>query len=349
MTIKHVVFSGGGSGGHVMPALTLIDKLLKRGIAVSYIGSRRGIERKLVAEFHLPYYPIATGKLRRYFSLQNLVDPFKIIWGVFQALALLMPLKRKNTLVFSTGGFVSVPVVLAARVLGFKVFIHEQTARVGLANKIASKLAHKVFISFESSRKFFPAHKVIYSGYPLRDECFDSALKHSMVNGVDLNQLKKPLLFITGGGNGSALLNDAVKKQIVALKQRYFIIHQVGSQFVQEYSKFNDENYLAVDFIGAGMIDLYKKSELIVSRAGAGTVCELMALGKPSIFVPLKIAQHNEQWHNAKEAQAKIGSLVISEDDFKNTELNQIEIPAKRHQPSTSNAVQIILEAIKNV
>lgn len=347
--IKHVVFCGGGSGGHVMPALTIIEKLQRHNVAVSYIGSKNGIEAKLVRERHLPYYSIATGKLRRYFSLQNFIDPLKIIWGMLQAFAMLLPLKRKNTLVFSTGGFVSVPVVVAARVLGFKVFVHEQTARVGLANKIAAKFAHKVFISFESSKKYFPASKVEYSGYPVRDECFDAKLIHTNVNGVDLTKLTKPLMFITGGGNGSLLLNEAVKKELKELKERYFVFHQVGSQFVKEYSVYNDENYLAVDFIGTGMIDLYKKATVIVSRAGAGTVCELIALGKPSVFVPLKIAQHNEQYHNAMEANHKVGSLVISEDDFKNFKLSTINLPDNKISSEKTNATELIVKAIRNV
>ena len=332
-----------------MPALTLISKLQRRGIAVSYGGSKDGIERKLVRDAHLPYYAIATGKLRRYFSVQNFIDPFKIVYGVMQAFALLLPLKRKHTLVFSTGGFVSVPVVVAARVLGFKVFIHEQTARVGLANKIAGKFAHKIFISFESSRQFFPANKVIYSGYPLRDECFTSKLTHTVVNGVDLEKLAKPLMFITGGGNGSLLLNQAVKKELDQLKSKYFVFHQVGSQFLKEYSVYNDENYLAVDFIGSGMIDLYKKAEVVISRAGAGTVCELMALGKPSVFVPLKIAQHNEQFHNAMEAKEKIGSLVVTEDEFKTFSLANIKLEKAKSIDTKNKAVDVIIEAIRNV
>lgn len=347
--IKHIIFTGGGSGGHVMPALTLIEKLQKRGIAISYIGSKNGIERKLVTAAQLPYYTIATGKLRRYFSLQNFIDPLKIIFGIMQAFALLIPLKRRHTLVFSTGGFVSVPVVLAARVLGFKVFIHEQTARVGLANKIAGKLAHKVFISFESSRQYFPTNKVIYSGYPVRDECLKPELVHTKVNGVDLSQLKKPLFFITGGGNGSFLLNEAVKKEMKELKDKYFVFHQVGSQFLKEYEQFNDENYLAVDFISVGMIDLYKKADVIVSRAGAGTVCELMALGKPSVFVPLKIAQHNEQFHNAKEAEDKIGAKVISEDEFKSVRLSDLTKLTANNGSHASQAIDIIVQEVSRV
>lgn len=347
--IKHIVFSGGGSGGHVIPALTLINEIQKNGISVSYIGSKNGIERNLVQESHIPYYPIATGKLRRYFSLQNFIDPLKIIFGFLQAICKLLPLKCKHTLIFSTGGFVSVPVVAAARVLGFKVFIHEQTSRVGLANKIAGKFAHKIFISFESSKSFFPSSKVILSGYPVRAECFTSELQHKLVAGVDLESLKKPLIFITGGGNGSLLLNEAVKQELSQLKNKYFIFHQVGSNFIKEYEAFEDEDYKAVAFISDGMIDLFKKAEVIISRAGAGTVCELIALGKASVFVPLKIAQFNEQWHNAQEAKDRVGSIIISEDDFKDTKLMQLNPEQTNISPIKNTATKIILEAIKNV
>ncbi len=333
----------------MVPALTLIKEISKHGISVSYIGSSHGIERKLVGEHHLPYYPIATGKLRRYFSVQNFIDPFKIVWGFLQALCLLIPLKRKSTLIFSTGGFVSVPVVAAARVLGFKVFIHEQTSRVGLANRIAGKLAHKIFISFESSKQFFATTKVVLSGYPVRSECFNSKLTHSFVSGIDLGKIDKPVMFITGGGNGSLLLNQAVKDELSELSQKYFIIHQVGSSFIEEYKKFESETYKPMAFIGEGMIDLFKKADLVVSRAGAGTVCELIALGKTSVFIPLKIAQFNEQWHNAMEAKDKLGSIVISEDDFKSTKLSSLQITQPNIANIKTNATKTIVEAIKNV
>ncbi|PIP90453.1 MAG: UDP-N-acetylglucosamine--N-acetylmuramyl-(pentapeptide) pyrophosphoryl-undecaprenol N-acetylglucosamine transferase [Bdellovibrionales bacterium CG12_big_fil_rev_8_21_14_0_65_38_15] len=347
--IKHIVFSGGGSGGHVVPAITLIKKLQSQGFAISYIGSKQGIEKKLIQEQLIPYYEIATGKLRRYFSIQNFIDPFKIVFGVLQAFCLLFPLNRKQTLVFSTGGFVSVPVVVAARFLGFKVFIHEQTSRVGLANKIAGKFATKVFVSFEASKKFFKADKVDLSGYPVRDECFDSVIRSKMISKINLEDIKKPILFVTGGGNGSLLLNEAVLKEMKELKEKYFIFHQVGAQFVKDFEKHNDENYQSFGFLTDGMIDLYKSADLIISRAGAGTVCELIALGKASVFVPLKIAQFNEQWHNACEARDKLGSLLFTEDEFKNIKISELAIKKANVKSLNSNASKTIVEAIRNV
>lgn len=349
MKIKHVVFSGGGSGGHVVPAITLIKKLQAQGFAISYIGSKQGIEKKLIQEQLIPYYEIATGKLRRYFSFQNFIDPFKIVFGVMQAFCLLLPLNRKSTLIFSTGGFISVPVVVAARVLGFKVFIHEQTSRVGLANKIAGKFASKVFVSFEASKKFFNKDKVVLSGYPVRDECFDEQIRSKQIAGIKLDEIKKPILFVTGGGNGSMLLNESVKKEIQELKDKYFVFHQVGAQFVKDFEAYNDEDYRCFGFLTDGMIDLYKSAELVISRAGAGTVCELIALGKTSVYVPLKIAQFNEQWHNACEAKERLGSILFTEDEFKDVFISKLSVKKSNIKSLNTNASKIIIEAIKNV
>ena len=349
MKINHVIFSGGGSGGHVIPAITLIKKLQSQGFSISYIGSKNGIEKKLISELHLPYYAIATGKLRRYFSVQNFIDPFKIIFGMIQAFSMLLPLKKDQTLVFSTGGFVSVPVVVAARLLGFKVFIHEQTSRVGLANKIAGKFASKVFVSFEASKQFFESSKVMLSGYPVRDECYDAKIRVKVIAGVSIADIKKPILFVTGGGNGSLLLNEAVSKEIVELKRKYFVFHQVGAQFVKDFEKFNDDDYRSFGFLGEGMIDLYKSASLVISRAGAGTVCELIALGKPSVFVPLKIAQFNEQWHNACEARDKLGSKIFTEDEFKQVSLMELAVQDSNISTLKNDATNNIVEAIRNV
>ena len=313
--MRKIVFTGGGSGGHVMPAVTLIKKLKENPKwEISYIGGRNGIERSLISEYEIPYHPIFTGKLRRYFSFENFVDIFKVFIGFIQSFIkfLVMP---SNTLVFATGGFVCVPVVIAAKLTGKRVFIHEQTSRVGLANKICSKFADTIFVSFEESIAFFPEGRTKLSGYPLRDECYDLTIRHDNFNGFLLKK-DKPLLFLTGGGNGSLLLNNLIKKDLTSLLEKYRIIHQVGKAFIDEYKINNSDDYLAVAFVGSEMIDLMKSADLIISRSGAGTVCELIALKKKSIYIPLKMAQKNEQFHNAMEAKSKLGSVVVSEDDL---------------------------------
>jgi len=231
---------------------------------------------------------------------------------------------NKSTLVFSTGGFVSVPVVLAAKLTGKTIYIHEQTTEVGLANRICSKFADKIFISFENSRIHFPSDKTVFSGYPVRDECFNSTISDVIIEGVHLNTIKDPILFVTGGGNGSQLINDYIKDNIEYLKREFFIVHQVGQNYIDEYKKYKCSDYLPVTFINHEMIDLYKLSKIVISRAGAGTVCELMALKKRSIFIPLKIAQRNEQYRNALEAKEKIGSMILEEDMIEDTNMKKL-------------------------
>lgn len=305
-----------------MPALTLIEALKSQGYEIEYVGGN-GIESEIVPARNISYHQISTGKLRRYLSFHNLLDMFKVGLGTIQAFFFLLS-RPRSTLVFSTGGFVTVPVVIAAWLTGKKIYIHEQTARVGLANRIASKFADKVFISFDDSKSFFPESKTQFSGYPLRDQCYIDSIGEINILGVDVKSTDRPVLFITGGGNGAKILNEKIKENLDELSKKYLIVHQVGKQFMDEYSALKNDHYLPVAFVSGEMIDLYKKAEVIISRAGAGTVSELISLNKKSIFIPLKIAQKNEQYHNAMEAHEKIGSLVIEEDDFASLSLNEI-------------------------
>ena len=320
---KTVVFTGGGSGGHVVPALSLLAELQKMGsYHIQYVGSHEGIERRLLGEFvaghqDVPYQAISTGKLRRYFSWQNFTDVARVFWGFCQAFRFLFPFPRHSTLVFSTGGFVSVPVVLAAWMQGKSVFIHEQTSRVGLANQICSRCAARVFVSFRESLEFFPSHKTVYSGYPLRPACFDESIGPITVAGRLMNPTR-PLMFVTGGGNGSKLLNDLIRNNLDWLLARLQIVHQVGSACIEEFRPLATDDYLVADFVQESFLDLVKASQVVVSRAGAGTVCELLAIGRRSIFIPLNIAQKNEQYHNALEAKNLLDSIIIEEDGLTN-------------------------------
>lgn len=335
---KTLIFTGGGSGGHVMPALTILKKInAKNEYAVHYIGGISSIERDLVADYGIIYHPIHTGKLRRYFSIENFKDTLKIFIGLMDAFKVLLQFKRKETLVFSTGGFVCVPVVIAAKLQGKKVFIHEQTSRVGLANKICSLFADKIFISFEDSFKYFNKKKTLYSGYPLREECYNESINPIIIAGENINTTSKPILFITGGGNGAQLINKLILKNLDILSSRYMIIHQVGKSFINEFMTYRSQNYLPVAFIGPEMIDLLKIATVTVSRAGAGTVCELMAIGKKSIYIPLKIAQKNEQFFNALEAHKKLGSIIIEE-----KELNDESFLAALHEIGINNPMKKI-------
>lgn len=315
--LKTIIFTGGGSGGHVMPGLTIIKKLnVKKEFDIHYIGGIASIERELVRDYELTYHPIHTGKLRRYLSLENLKDISRVFLGLIDSFKVLWKFKRKDTLIFSTGGFVCVPVVIAAKLQGKKVFIHEQTSRVGLANKICSIFADKVFISFEDSFKYFDKNKTFFSGYPLREECYSDTINPVVINGRLINNSEKPILFVTGGGNGAQLINKLIQRNFDILTSRYLVIHQIGKAFMNESSQFAHPDYIPLAFVGPEIIDLFKLATVTVSRSGAGTVCELIAVGKKSIYIPLKIAQKNEQYFNAVEANKKLGSIVLEEKDL---------------------------------
>jgi UDP-N-acetylglucosamine--N-acetylmuramyl-(pentapeptide) pyrophosphoryl-undecaprenol N-acetylglucosamine transferase len=335
---KTLIFTGGGSGGHVMPALTVLKKVNSQNeFDVHYIGGINSIERELVADYQLTYHPIHTGKLRRYLSIENFKDTLKVFLGLIDAYKVLWKFSRRETLIFSTGGFVCVPVVIAAKLQGKKVFIHEQTSRVGLANKISSIFADKVFISFEDSFKYFDEKKTFYSGYPLREECYTDTINPVVINGRLLNNETLPILFVTGGGNGAQLINKLIQRNLDILTSRYVVVHQVGKAFINDYKNDKHQNYLPVAFIGPEMIDLFKLATVTVSRSGAGTVCELIAVGKKSIYIPLKIAQKNEQFFNALEAHKKLGSIIIEE-----KELTDESFLVALHQIGMSNPMKKI-------
>ncbi|MFA6236735.1 MAG: UDP-N-acetylglucosamine--N-acetylmuramyl-(pentapeptide) pyrophosphoryl-undecaprenol N-acetylglucosamine transferase [Bacteriovorax sp.] len=333
---KTLIFTGGGSGGHVMPALTILKKVnAKKEFEVHYIGGISSIERELVRDYELTYHPINTGKLRRYLSVENAKDTLRVFMGLIDSFKVLWRFKRRDTLIFSTGGFVSVPVVIAAKLQRKKVFIHEQTSRVGLANKICSIFADKIFISFEDSFKYFNEKKTFFSGYPLREECYSEKINPVNINGRLINDSQLPVLFITGGGNGAQLINRLIQKNLDVLANRYLIVHQVGKSFINEYARIQHVNYIPVAFVGTEMIDLFKLATATVSRSGAGTVCELIAVGKKSIFIPLKIAQKNEQFFNALEAHKKLGSIIIEE-----KELTDVSFLAALHEIGLNNPMK---------
>lgn len=349
---KTLIFTGGGSGGHVMPGLTIISKLnAHQSFDVHYIGGIASIERELVKDYQLTYHPIHTGKLRRYLSVENALDILKVFLGLIDAFKVLWRFGRRESVVFSTGGFVSVPVVIAAKLQAKKVFIHEQTSRVGLANKICSLFADKIFISFEDSFKYFNQTKTFFSGYPLRDECYSSEINSVIINGRKLNDCEKPILFVTGGGNGAQLINKLIEKNFDYLISRYVIVHQVGKIFIEEFSKIQHPDYFPLAFVGKEMIDLFKLATVTVSRSGAGTVCELIAVGKKSIYIPLKIAQKNEQFFNALEAHKKLGSIIIEEKELSDqmflNALEQIGFENPMHKVLKQNGLDYLCKEIE--
>ena len=234
ITMKKIIMTGGGTAGHVTPNIALMPALKKEGYEISYIGSYNGIEKNLIEAQGIPYYGISSGKLRRYFDLKNFSDPFKVANGYFQAIRLLK--KIKPDVVFSKGGFVSVPVVLAAKHCHIPAIIHESDITPGLANKLAIPGATKVCCNFPETLKYLPQEKAVLTGSPIRQELLtgDAAKALSICHFDDSG---KPVILIIGGSTGSKAINTAVRDLLPELLTRYRIIHLCGKGNLEESLK----------------------------------------------------------------------------------------------------------------
>ena len=315
--MKRIVLTGGGTAGHVTPNIALLPSLRELGYDITYIGSHDGIEKELAASNSLPYYAISCGKLRRYLDLKNLRDPFLIIKGFFEAKKLLK--KIKPDVVFSKGGFVSVPVVLAAKTRRIPVISHESDMTPGLANKISAPFAWKICCNFPETLNNLPKEKAVLSGSPIREELF-TGNKEEGLKLCGFNS-EKPVILVTGGSLGSAILNDAVRRILDSLTKDFQIVHLCGKGNIDE-SLLNVEGYKQIDYANKEMKDLFALSDLIISRAGANAICEILSLNKPNILIPLsKNASRGDQILNARSFEKQGFSVVIEEEDLSDEKL----------------------------
>lgn len=280
--MKHIVLTGGGTAGHVTPNIALIPSLQEAGYKISYIGSYDGIEKKLIEDLGIPYYGISSGKLRRYFDPKNFSDPFRVIKGYQEAKKLLKELNPN--IVFSKGGFVSVPVVLAAKARKIPAIIHESDMTPGLANKICIPSAAKVCCNFPETVKCLPADKAVLTGTPIRQE---------LLNGNKLEALKfcgftagKPVILVIGGSLGSVAVNNAVRGILPELLKDFQVIHLCGKEKLDP-SLNGTEGYVQFEYIKKELPDLFALADIIISRAGANAICEISSLAKPNLLIPL--------------------------------------------------------------
>lgn len=315
--MKRIVLTGGGTAGHVTPNLALLPYLKEKGCEVNYIGSYDGIEKGLIEAAGVPYYGISSGKLRRYFDPKNFSDPFKVLKGFFEARKLLK--KLKPDVVFSKGGFVSVPVVLAAKTRRIPCVIHESDITPGLANKICIPMAKKICANFPETMKYLPEDKAVLTGTPIREELF----KGNKIAGLDFCGFtaNKPVIMIVGGSTGAAALNEAVRNLLPTLLRDYQIIHLCGKgKAADEYN--NAEGYRQFEYVSKEMKDLFAAADLVISRAGANSICELLALRKPHILVPLSAAaSRGDQILNAESFEHQGFSYVLQEENLTNDTL----------------------------
>ena len=309
--MKKIVMTGGGTAGHVTPNIALIPALKEAGYEIHYIGSHTGIEKNLIEAENIPYHGIASGKLRRYFDLKNFSDPFRVVQGYAQAIGLMM--KLKPDIVFSKGGFVSVPVVLAAKTCGVPAIIHESDITPGLANRIAIKGASKVCCNFPETLKYLPSEKAVLTGSPIRKELL-SGDKEKAYSHCGFPAERKPVLLIIGGSLGSKAINEAVRKVLPELLKDFHIIHLCGKGNLDTTLE-GTIGYAQFEYVSAELTDMLALADLAISRAGANSICELLALHKPNILIPLSAAaSRGDQILNANSFQQQGFSYIIEEE-----------------------------------
>ena len=308
--MKTIILTGGGTAGHVTPNLALIPSLKAAGYDIRYIGSYNGMERKLIENAGIPYDGISSGKLRRYFDLKNCSDPFRVLKGYAEALKLLR--KYKPDVLFSKGGFVAVPVVLAAKHYHIPTIIHESDMTPGLANKLCIPSAKWVCCNFPETLKYLPAGKAVLTGSPIRAEL----LQGDRLAGLQYTNLSaaKPIILVIGGSLGSVKVNGAVRSILPKLLEQFQVIHICGKGNLDE-SLIGTSGYVQYEYVDSPLKHLFAAADLIVSRAGANSICEILALRKPNVLIPLSAAaSRGDQILNANSFAKQGYSTVLEEE-----------------------------------
>lgn len=352
--MKRIVLTGGGTAGHVTPNIALIPELKKRGYEISYIGSYEGIEKKLIEDMGIPYYGISSGKFRRYFDPKNFSDPFRVLKGVHEAKKILKTLSPN--VIFSKGGFVAVPVAFAAKSRKIPTVIHESDMTPGLANRLCIPSAAKVCANFPETLEKLPEGKAVLTGTPIRKELFSGdRLTGIRFCGFTTN---KPILLIVGGSSGSVLVNNAIRDILPTLLQKYQIIHLCGKGKLDETLN-ETEGYVQFEYIKKELSDLLSIADVVISRAGANAICELLALRKPNILIPLGLnASRGDQILNAESFERQGFSKVLKEEELSGiTLMNAIEDTFERREEyieamtksRLNNSVETIVNIIDEV
>ena len=310
--MKKIVLTGGGTAGHVTPNIALLPALSRAGYEISYMGSYDGIEKKLIADFAIPYTGISTGKLRRYLDIKNLTDPFRVLKGFAEARKYLK--EYRPDVVFSKGGFVSVPVVRAAAALGIPCIIHESDMTPGLANKLCFPVAKKICCNFPETMQMLPEGKAVLTGSPIRAELAQG----NKIAGLDMCGFtaNKPVIMVIGGSLGAANVNKAVRDSLPRLLEDFQVVHLCGKDKIDNLL-LATPGYKQFEYIKTELKDLFAMADIVISRAGANSICELLALKKPNLLIPLPAASsRGDQLLNAASFEAQGFSIVINEDDL---------------------------------
>ncbi|AQR97047.1 undecaprenyldiphospho-muramoylpentapeptide beta-N-acetylglucosaminyltransferase [Clostridium saccharoperbutylacetonicum] len=351
MSKYKIIMTGGGTAGHVTPNLALIPKLKEKGFEIKYIGSFNGIEKEIIEKNNIPFFGISCGKLRRYFDVKNFTDPFKIMKGVIQSIRIIS--KEQPDIIFSKGGFVAVPVVIAASMKKIPVVAHESDITPGLANKLSAPFCDKLCVTFRESLNYVKGDKGVLTGSPIREEI----LKGDKFKGKKLCGFTndKETLLIMGGSLGSKLINDEIRKNLDKLLSEFNIIHICGKGNIEEGLK--DRNgYQQFEYVSDELPNLMAAADYIVSRAGANSIFEFLALKKPTLLIPLsKKASRGDQILNSKSFKKEGYSLMIEEEEINEKVLYEkiIELKKRKRElignmekSQAQNGVEAIVEVL---
>ncbi len=354
--MKRIILTGGGTAGHVTPNIALLPRLRELQYDIHYIGSYNGIEKELIEQFGIPYHGISSGKLRRYFSVQNFTDPFRVLKGFGEAKKLIRLLKPD--VIFSKGGFVSVPVVVAGKQCKVPVIIHESDMTPGLANKLSIPSAVKVCCNFPETVELLPSDKAVLTGSPIRQELLEGdAEKARDFTGFTSD---KPVILVIGGSLGAVAVNNAVRSNLPELLKDFQIIHLCGRGKLDPTLN-NLNGYVQYEYIKDELKDLFALTDIVISRAGANAICELLALHKPNLLIPLSAnASRGDQILNARSFERQGFSMVLEEEDITNEKFlscvhtlyenrqQYIEAMSKSHQQNSIDTIIDLIESAVN-
>ncbi len=352
--MKRIILTGGGTAGHVTPNIALLPRLKELQYDIHYIGSYNGIEKELIEQFGIPYHGISTGKLRRYFSVQNFTDPFRVLKGMNDAKKLVKILKPD--VIFSKGGFVSVPVVLAAKRRHVPAIIHESDMTPGLANRLSLPSAAKICCNFPETLSHLPEGKAVLTGSPIRQELL-SGDKYAARDFLHFTS-EKPVIMVVGGSLGSIAVNNAVREILPELLKTFQVIHLCGKGKIDD-SLSSLEGYAQFEYIKEELKHLFALTDIVISRAGANAICELLALHKPNLLIPLSAnASRGDQILNARSFERQGFSVVLEEEELNSTVLldtihhlyeNRESYINTMKNSSQQNSIDTIIDLIESV
>lgn len=351
--MKRIILTGGGTAGHVTPNIALLPRLRELEYDIHYIGSYNGMEKNLIAKQNIPYHGISSGKLRRYFSLQNFTDPFRVLKGFGEANKLMKELKPD--VIFSKGGFVSVPVVFAAKKNHVPVIIHESDMTPGLANKLSFSSASKICCNFPETLDTLPEGKAILTGSPIRQELLtgDREVAKKFCGFTS----DKPVILVVGGSLGAVAVNDAVRRLLPELLKNFQVVHLCGKGKM-DASLVGTEGYVQFEYIQEELRDLFALADIVISRAGANAICEILDLRKPNLLIPLSAnSSRGDQILNARSFERQGFSKVLEEEEITDEVLlaairdlydNRQTFIDNMNQSSQQNPIETIIGLIED-